>query len=115
MDGRFLSDTRLHVFTSNDDIIQKGKEVNENVFIWDIRLLRFEKQQVFLEKYSKIYESVNPLLFEFLCFNRWHVYRYAISLWNRMNPSEPINRILTLDLDVVLLVNAQHSVTNYSP
>lgn len=106
-DGTVTTDTRIHIFSSSDYILKKGQFMGDNIYMWDARIIHPAKQKRFFDFYSTVHFSVNVLEYEFLCFNRWHIYRWAMEWWNENHSdSEKMTRILTLDLDVVLFKNA---------
>lgn len=57
--------------------------------------------------YEPNHYSSNGLVYEFLCFYRWHVFRRLLEKWPLLYPTEvPILKIMTLDSDVIMLENA---------
>lgn len=59
----------------------------------------------FWDVYQRVHDSVNSLEYEYLCFNRWHLMRHIVE-----SSTAPMTRILSLDLDVLMLVSANDFV-----
>lgn len=103
-------DTRIHVLTESDDIIQHAQtHLSHPYYVHDMRKYA-ELTASFYQTYSKTHVSVNSLDYEFLCFNRWHLFSNITETWNQQWYPQykdfHINYILSLDLDVLMTISA---------
>ncbi len=90
---------RFHIFSDTDWILDQGKE--QGYHMYDMRnMTDIDK------KFRAIYKhhAVNEVEYEFLCFYRWHLFRYAIDNW--ADHAHPIENIITMDSDIIMLSNA---------
>eukprot|EP01038_Epipyxis_sp_PR26KG_P008356 gene8356-11303_t len=115
--------TRIHIFTDSPNTFVNP---NHTAFTHPFYLHDINKYKTttddFFEVYKKYHYSVNSLPYEFLCFNRWNIYANTMLDWNKnqhygyFNQSNnhrnrhhrmaPINRILALDLDILMTMDA---------
>jgi hypothetical protein len=102
------NNTRIHIFTNDDLVIQTGTEMG--LFVHDSRTKFAMEHRRFHDMYKQNHFSVNNLEYEYLCFFRWHMFRIVVENMNNfvfVGENEPkIKRVLTIDSDVVLFQNA---------
>lgn len=100
-----MNDTRIHIFSETDAILRHGNSLGFPYFMHDMRSFQFLDVQ-FFGMYERNHHSINPMAYEYLCFYRWHLFRQAMQEWEKEYPASPMQRILTIDLDVLMLRNA---------
>lgn len=97
-------DCRIHIVTDSDQIIAEGKEFGDPFNMYKLRDFDYITLP-FKHLYAPTHHSVNSMEYEYLCFNRWHIMKEIARTWNVHHPADKINRILSLDLDVLMLQN----------
>jgi len=113
-------DSRIHIITDSTEVFQAGSNFSKPFYMYQLK--DFDAISApFKELYAPNHGSVNDLEYEFLCFNRWHIMKHIMIAWNKENDQlnatkhhnhSPMTRILSLDLDVLLLQNAAKFVDN---
>lgn len=100
---------RIHI-VSNDQWIQQNIAQKQLPYIYH----GFDEslQHNFTE-FRKIYKhiSVNGEEYEYICFYRWTAYAHIINTW-RDEYNLPMEFIMTLDLDVLMVQNPQSMVSH---
>lgn len=97
-------DTRIHILADNAKVLSSTMQLGPPFYAHDMATMR-NLSQPFFETYQRVHDSVNTLEYEFLCFNRWHLMQHIVS-----TSPFAMRRLLSLDLDVLLLVNASQLV-----
>jgi hypothetical protein len=97
-------DSRIHIISENPVILSKVNSFGPPFYSHDMNQMQFITLP-FFEIYKRVHDSVNSLEYEFLCFNRWLLMRHIVSS-SKLN----ISRVLSLDLDVLMLFNANEFV-----
>jgi hypothetical protein len=106
------NDTRIHLVTDIQNILDNVKLIGFPFFGHDLRKYQKENDE-FMTMYKPNHHSINSIEYEYLCFYRWHVFRYIVVNWSITHPNElPMKRIMTLDLDVIFFQNAAEFFNN---
>ena len=96
------NDTRVHIFSEDAAILSKSLQygfISHNISKYS------NIEQSFRRMYRHV--SFNYFDYEFLCFYRWHMFNQMIKTWNTLQSSSGrISRVITLDTDVLLMMNA---------
>jgi hypothetical protein len=105
------NDTRIHLLTDDDNAVRKVLELGP-----PINAIKMNDYESFVSDFMKIYKhlSVNDKDYEALCFYRWILYDRIVEDWNQQRPDAPIERIISLDLDILMFRNAAklfHGIT----
>lgn len=95
------NDLRIHIITDNTQIL---KEIETSGFpFYGYNLKYFDHLNTsFHALYKHI--SVNTITYEYLCFYRWLVINEIVVSWS-VHSNTPMQKIITMDLDVVILAN----------
>ena len=94
---------RVHILSDNDNILIIGQKLG--FYMHNISEIKYLEEE-FFELYKYNHHSVNLIPYEFLCFHRWHMYRYYIEQWNNNTINEKIINIMTIDSDIMFFMNA---------
>lgn len=94
------NDCRIHLITDDDRILVIGRRIGPPLYVTHVS--HFDDK---ISDFKMIYKhfSVNPVDYESLCFYRWIVYDSLVREWNSNHVSQQISRIISIDLDAMLL------------
>lgn len=71
---------RVHIMTNNVKVLSIGKELGLHMY-WMQDYQRHHDQ--FMALYRPNHHSINTVEYEFLCYYRWHLYKYILDSWNQ--------------------------------
>ena len=107
--GEVNSSLRIHIFTDTVWIMDHGRELGYHMYNMSSQNERFNSlHDRFMNIYRPNHHSINTVEYEFLCFFRWHLFREAVEDWNNQRNQSPINKIITMDSDAIILTNANN-------
>ncbi|RYG62948.1 hypothetical protein EON64_16890 [archaeon] len=105
-------DTRVHILTDLTHLIRSGTSLGSNFYVHNMSVFA-EQTQRFFDLYQRTHATVNSVEYEFLCFNRWLLIRNVTERWNSEHTGElSMQRILALDLDVLMTMSAHEFASN---
>lgn len=106
-------EVRIHFFVDDDIDKHDLSEAARYYFFHDIQSYRNESK-AFLDRYRPFHTHAAYLEAEYdsFCFFRWIIFSREVKVWNSRRDRVPIERVLALDLDVLMTVSPARFFNN---
>ena len=96
------NDVRVHIITDSQQILNNISSLGQPYFGYDLKYFQ-NMNETFFQIYKHV--SVNTFTYEYLCFYRWFVFNEIVKLCAIHNSTHPIRKIITMDLDAIILTS----------